>query len=811
MKTTQDLPTHFMDTADKQSPHWLDDLVERILAWQQEHSIKQLHVDDMKTPSGRVHVGALRGVILHDLVAKALRVKLTQKVKFTYVFNNMDNMDSLPGYLPSNYEQHMGRPLFKIPAPKLESSGIDFSLADITQQHQYATATDMGQFYAFDFIEAFQVLGAEPELVWSNQLYQSGEMDAVIRTSLDAVDQMRQIYQEVADYKLPELWYPFQVFCEQCGLGGSTLVTAWDGEKVTYECQPAKTAWAKGCGYHGRISPFGGTGKLLWKVDWPAHWTHMGVTIEGAGKDHTSAGGSRDMANAMCTRVFHRQPPFDIPYEWILIRGAKMSSSKGVGMSARDFVQILPPPVGRFLFTSRHYNQVIDFDPSTVAIPDLFDEYDEGARIFWSEIEGDQRLGRSFDLAQIGTPLPPQFLPRFRDVVQWLQFPNVDLVVQFGRVKGSSLTPVERATLHERVQYAKRWLESSAPDSVRFLPSKVLPASVASFTPAERQFLSSLLELTQSKAEWEPEHLHNALFSLAKSSIGTSDGFRVVYQTIIGKPSGPKAGWLLASLDRSFLINRLKEASGGKEIVQNTQSEQIIPNLNQPDLFSMTPAFAQLYPTAHVGIAIIRGVSIQEKNDELNELIEQTLPSLTLSDPAKLNDFPEIQSYRTMYKQMGVDWHSRRPSPEALLRRLAQGKGFPRINTCVDAYNLVVMKHRVSLGAFDLAGMQLPTWIDMAKGGETIDLIGKDEPVQIEAGEVCYFDQLGAYNLDFNYRDARRCGATLESHDLMINVDGIGQITRGMVEQSLSEAVELITRFCGGTVEVMGIVAATES
>jgi lysyl-tRNA synthetase class 1 len=50
-----------------QSPHWIDQIVENILQWQKEHNITTFHVDDMKTPSGRVHVGALRGVILHDL------------------------------------------------------------------------------------------------------------------------------------------------------------------------------------------------------------------------------------------------------------------------------------------------------------------------------------------------------------------------------------------------------------------------------------------------------------------------------------------------------------------------------------------------------------------------------------------------------------------------------------------------------------------------------------------------------------------------------------------------------------------------
>jgi len=55
-----------------QSPHWIDQVTNSILDWQKETNQTQLHVDDMKTPSGRIHTGSLRGVVLHDLVAKAL-------------------------------------------------------------------------------------------------------------------------------------------------------------------------------------------------------------------------------------------------------------------------------------------------------------------------------------------------------------------------------------------------------------------------------------------------------------------------------------------------------------------------------------------------------------------------------------------------------------------------------------------------------------------------------------------------------------------------------------------------------------------
>ncbi|MDQ5951730.1 MAG: lysyl-tRNA synthetase, class [Patescibacteria group bacterium] len=545
-----------------QSQHWVDKLAEGILKWQTKVGVPNLHIDDMKTPSGRVHVGALRGVILHDLIAKVLAQKTDQTIVSTYVFNNIDNMDSLPKYLPEEYASHMGRSLHKIPAPPIEQSGIDFSNSSPEQKDQYINAPSMGHFYAYDFIEAFRILGCDQEIVWSQELYESGQFDNVIRTALDSVEKLRKIYKEVADYRLPEQWYPFQVICENCGLTGSTLATGWDGEKVSYVCQENKVEWAHGCGHSGSVSPFGGTGKLLWKVDWPGHWKAMGVTVEGAGKDHTSAGGSRDMAAAICKDVFGIPEPFDIPYEWILIRGVKMSSSKGIGTSAREFVELFPPEVGRFLFVNKHYNQVIDFDPQTMSIPDLFDEYDQGARIYWQQEEGDLRLGRSFELSQIGVIPEAMFLPRFRDVALWMQHPELNIIEEFAKVKGSVLNERELAELENRKKYAKVWVNRHAPMEYQQTPRAEMPEAAHSLSAEQKEFLVHVEELINTQPQWQPQDLQQAIFELAKASIGSKQGFQTIYLAFLGKTSGPKAAWLLLSVDAEFRKKRIDALKG---------------------------------------------------------------------------------------------------------------------------------------------------------------------------------------------------------------------------------------------------------
>jgi len=553
-----------MANSQPKTKHWVDSVTHAIAQWKIEQNIELLHVDDMKTPSGRVHTGALRGVMIHDVVAQVLREEFPE-IESTYVFNDMDPMDSLPGYLDESiYAQYMGVPLYKIPTPSLEKSGVDFSNSSESDKKRYSEIKNFAEFYAQDFIDAFRVLGCSQEIVWSHVLYESGKMDKVIEHVLNHVEDFKKIYKEVADYQLPDKWYPFQVICPECGKVGSTLTTGWDGKEVSFECLPDKVEWAKGCGYTGKISPFGGTGKFLWKVDWPAHWQVLGVNIEGAGKDHTTAGGSRDMANAIVEKIFKTTAPFDIPYEWILIRGTKMSSSKGIGTSAREFVELFPPEIGRFLFINRHYNQVIDFDPQSMAIPDLFDECDQAAKIFWKQDEGDERAARSFELSYTADIPAPHYLPRFRDLAIWMQYPEINVVEKFAELKGEILTKTEHEELSKRMRYAHVWLKRYAPEEFQFTPKTKLPEKSKELSEEQKMFLKSAVELVDSK-DWVTNELElqTALFELAKQTVGPKKAFSAIYIAFLGKTHGPRAAWFLLSIDKNLTKKRVTELSSG--------------------------------------------------------------------------------------------------------------------------------------------------------------------------------------------------------------------------------------------------------
>lgn len=518
--------------------YWADKLIQNL------DRNKKHRVDDGSTPSGHYHVGSLRAVLTHGLVYEAMK-HADFNVDFTYFFNDMDPMDGLPVYLGEKvYEEHMGRPLYRIPAPDGKSESF-------------------ARQYADEYIESFQQMGFKPTVFWSSQLYMSGSMNEYIKLVLDNNELIRKIYLEVAKQEKPENWYPLQVICLSCGKVGTTIVTGWDGSEVTFECQENLVEWAKGCGYKGKVSPFDGKAKLMWKVDWATMWARLGVTVEGAGKDHMTAGGSHDIAAEIAQKVLKIEVPFSFMNEFFLIGGAKMSSSKGKGFRAVDLLEILPPELAKFLFVRTPFRTALNFDPSRPdVIPDLFDDYDQTASV-WFESGDKTPQGRMFQASQIGqVSSEKMFLPRFRVVAKLIQMPGVDLEKYFGDEKKSPLNDKEKEILEERIKYAKIWLKEFATEEDNFEVKKELPQSAKKFTGDQKEFLKNLHILLTSREFSNGDELQQEIFELAKKSPeGTKGCFAAIYTVFIDKTHGPKAGHLLFDLikkDKEFVLNRLK-------------------------------------------------------------------------------------------------------------------------------------------------------------------------------------------------------------------------------------------------------------
>jgi len=512
-------------------------------------------VNDSKTPSGTVHVGSLRGPVILDVIARALRANGVETT-LLYGVDDLDPMDAQALLTPDAIEREMGRPLAHVPDP----------VGDCHPSY--------ARHFAGVFIETFAGLGIHPDrYYWMSDIYPTGALDPYIRTALDRAALVREIYRRVANVQHPDTWHPLAVICPNCGKIGTTIVTAWDGERVYYECRENLVAWAHGCGTSGWISPFGGAAKLPWNLEWAAQWSHFGVTIEPGGKDLSTAGGSRDRSDAIAREVYEREPPRNVPYEFLNIGGKKMSTSKGRGAAAHTIAEVVPPEQLRFLFLRPRPNQAIEFDPAgTDAIPRLFDEFDRfAAATAGHDVKGEIPPG--FEATFRYSLLDPAadvaaeaaaFRPSFSHLALLLQIPGDDVDARVEAEKGSVLTDREREIFDERAAAARAWLDAYAPDRARLAVQATLPAAASELDADQRAFLAGLGDAVSVTLPSGGDAWQAAIFTTATGAgVPAGRAFAAIYRAFLGRTNGPRAGWLLAGLEPSFVIDRLREAAGG--------------------------------------------------------------------------------------------------------------------------------------------------------------------------------------------------------------------------------------------------------
>jgi lysyl-tRNA synthetase class 1 len=295
------------------------------------------------------------------------------------------------------------------------------------------------------------------------------------------------------------------------------------------------------------------------------------VTIEPCGKDLATAGGSRDRADAIAREIFEREPPLRVDYEFLNVGGKKMSTSKGRGTAAHRIVEVLPPEPLRTLMIRSRPNHAIDFEPEgTDQVPRLFDEYDRlGDAVAGRDVKGELPPGfasvfryalRAPDV-DLGTEAAA-FRAPFAHLAFLIQVPGADVPELMATEKGSPLSARETADLLERISAARVWLDEYAPERARMTVQAEVPAATADLTQDQRNFLQALAAAIGAGSPRGGDAWQNTIFSTAATTgLPAGRAFAALYLAFLGRPNGPRAGWLLASLAPDFVVARLRQTA----------------------------------------------------------------------------------------------------------------------------------------------------------------------------------------------------------------------------------------------------------
>lgn len=160
-----------------------------------------------------------------------------------------------------------------------------------------------------------------------------------------------------------------------------------------------------------------------------------------------------------------------------------------------------------------------------------------------------------------------------------------------------------------------------------------------------------------------------------------------------------------------------------------------------------------------------------------------------------LKQIPSILATRTIYRALGKDPSRYRPSGEALVRRVLQGKELYQINTAVDLINLASIEYGYSIGGFDcdkIEGDQIA--LGVGQNGEPYEGIGRGA-LNIE-GLPVYRDIKGGFGTPTS--DHERTKLSLNTSHLLALVNGYDG-NRETITQCAQRIIQLTEKYAQGT------------
>jgi DNA/RNA-binding domain of Phe-tRNA-synthetase-like protein len=199
-----------------------------------------------------------------------------------------------------------------------------------------------------------------------------------------------------------------------------------------------------------------------------------------------------------------------------------------------------------------------------------------------------------------------------------------------------------------------------------------------------------------------------------------------------------------------------------------------------------------------LGWLTLVGVSVSERDPALDAEVDRLGAALRQRfGQGPSSEVPGVSDARTLYKALGMDPTKTRPSNEALLRRALKGESLYRINTLVDALNLVSLREQLPFGLYDRDRLRPPVALRRGVAGEGYEGIRKGR-VNVE-GRPVLVDSEGAFGNPSS--DSLRTSIRLDTRSALIVAYAPSACSRDRMVAVLDATAETLTRYCGGARE----------
>lgn len=214
--------------------------------------------------------------------------------------------------------------------------------------------------------------------------------------------------------------------------------------------------------------------------------------------------------------------------------------------------------------------------------------------------------------------------------------------------------------------------------------------------------------------------------------------------------------------------------------------------------FEIAKEVFDLLPDGYFGVVAVRGIDNAGRIEELENVLQDNILRCEEEfSGVKVKNAEAIAPYREAFRAMGINPNRYMCSIEALLDRIAKGKGLPHINPVVDLGNAVSLKYRLPIGAHDMATVEEALEVRSACGEDIFVPFGGGEPEKPEEKEIVYVSAHQVRTRRWTWRQSEIGKITETTSDVLFPIDGFSGLNREQVQKAARELAELAEKYFG--------------
>jgi DNA/RNA-binding domain of Phe-tRNA-synthetase-like protein len=205
------------------------------------------------------------------------------------------------------------------------------------------------------------------------------------------------------------------------------------------------------------------------------------------------------------------------------------------------------------------------------------------------------------------------------------------------------------------------------------------------------------------------------------------------------------------------------------------------------------------------GALVFRDIHVTAASAELRREIAEEIVRIRARflEPKAVRSLPEVEHFREILRQVGVNPKKDQPSLERLLTFALKWGDLPGINSLVDAYNLVSIRWYCSLGAHDLDKIALPVVVRPLTGKETFIPLNGTTPAAVVPGEFGYVDAQDRVLCRLDILQAEFSKVTNATVNALLIVEATAGHSLESLQKAYADAVDVVARYCGGRAELI--------